>query len=243
MDPAARKFMWKVVSNITVERPMSCVILTTHSMEEADALSTRMGIMVHGGIFKCMGSSQHIKDKFGSGYEIELKLNDLEKDEKFQESSYHRARTFTEDLHSKDGEFSLHDLAVRLNLKSKSLQDDFENSCLKMMFNHNADQYTANSAFLAPQELFKYYQTFQYLQEITRVFERQFNRVEVMESYGCEYFKIRIPRNNNSLGFMYGFIESNKTADWGLREYSVSQTTLEMIFNKFAQGDVDKVRH
>jgi len=57
MDPAARKFMWKVVSNITLERPKSCVILTTHSMEEADALSTRMGIMVHGGIFKCMGTS------------------------------------------------------------------------------------------------------------------------------------------------------------------------------------------
>jgi ATP-binding cassette, subfamily A (ABC1), member 3 len=74
MDPAARKFMWKVVSSITIERPKSCVVLTTHSMEEADALSTRMGIMVHGGIFKCMGSSQHIKDKYGSGYEIELKL-------------------------------------------------------------------------------------------------------------------------------------------------------------------------
>jgi len=76
MDPAARRFMWKVVSNITVERPKSCVILTTHSMEEADALATRMGILVHGGLFKCMGTSQQIKDKFGSGYEMEFKLNE-----------------------------------------------------------------------------------------------------------------------------------------------------------------------
>lgn len=46
-------------------------------MEEADALSTKMGIMVGGGTFKCMGTSQHIKDKFGSGYESEFKLQGL----------------------------------------------------------------------------------------------------------------------------------------------------------------------
>ena len=43
-------------------------------MEEAEALSTKMGIMVRGGIFKCFGSQQHIKDKFGTGYEIEIKI-------------------------------------------------------------------------------------------------------------------------------------------------------------------------
>ena len=43
-------------------------------MEEAEALSTKMGIMVKGGVFKCMGSVQHIKNKFGTGYEIEIKI-------------------------------------------------------------------------------------------------------------------------------------------------------------------------
>ena len=43
-------------------------------MEEAEALSTKMGIMVRGGIFKCYGSSQHIKSKFGTGFEIEIKI-------------------------------------------------------------------------------------------------------------------------------------------------------------------------
>ena len=32
-----------------------------------------MGIMVKGGIFKCFGTPQHIKDKFGTGYVIEIK--------------------------------------------------------------------------------------------------------------------------------------------------------------------------
>jgi len=57
MDPEARRFMWQVVSSITTRQKRSAVILTTHSMDEAEALSTKMGVMVQGGIFKCMGSS------------------------------------------------------------------------------------------------------------------------------------------------------------------------------------------
>ena len=57
MDPEARRFMWTVVERISQRDKKSAVILTTHSMEEAEALSTKMGIMVRGGVFKCYGSS------------------------------------------------------------------------------------------------------------------------------------------------------------------------------------------
>jgi len=50
-------------------------------MEEAEALSTKMGIMVKGGIFKCFGSSQHIKNKYGTGYEIEVKVKKMTQEE------------------------------------------------------------------------------------------------------------------------------------------------------------------
>jgi len=49
-------------------------------MEEAEALSTKVGIMVKGGIFKCFGSAQHIKDRYGEGYELEIKIKSLQKD-------------------------------------------------------------------------------------------------------------------------------------------------------------------
>lgn len=57
MDPEARRFMWQVVEKISQRDKKSAVILTTHSMEEAEALTTKLGIMVRGGIFRCMGSS------------------------------------------------------------------------------------------------------------------------------------------------------------------------------------------
>ncbi|XP_010838764.1 PREDICTED: LOW QUALITY PROTEIN: ATP-binding cassette sub-family A member 3 [Bison bison bison] len=43
------------------------------SMEECEALCTRLAIMVQGQ-FKCLGSPQHLKSKFGSGYSLRAKI-------------------------------------------------------------------------------------------------------------------------------------------------------------------------
>ena len=48
VDPQAKRFMWTIISNISTLRKQSTVVLTTHSMEEAEALCTKMGIMVNG---------------------------------------------------------------------------------------------------------------------------------------------------------------------------------------------------
>lgn len=73
MDPEARRFMWSVVSNISSKMKTSSVILTTHSMEEAEALSTKLAIMVEGNI-ECIGSVQGLKNKYGKGFEIDSKF-------------------------------------------------------------------------------------------------------------------------------------------------------------------------
>lgn len=43
-------------------------------------MSTRLGIMVNGN-FKCIGTPQHIKSKFGKGFEIEVKVKNIKRDE------------------------------------------------------------------------------------------------------------------------------------------------------------------
>ena len=70
VDPGARRAMWKAIKS---EGQNSAVVITTHAMEEAEALATKLGIMVQGS-FKCFGSTNHIREKYGSGYEIELNL-------------------------------------------------------------------------------------------------------------------------------------------------------------------------
>ncbi|KAL3669971.1 hypothetical protein V7S43_005343 [Phytophthora oleae] len=63
MDPVSRRFMWDVISEISTYNKESTVVLTTHSMEECEALCTRVGIMV-GGELKCLGSAQHLEIHF-----------------------------------------------------------------------------------------------------------------------------------------------------------------------------------
>ena len=48
--------------------------MLTFSMEECEALCTRLVIMVNGK-FKCIGSIQHLKSRFGQGYTVMLKIN------------------------------------------------------------------------------------------------------------------------------------------------------------------------
>ena len=43
-------------------------------MEEAEELATKLGIMVQGKI-KCFGSTNHIREKFGQGFEVEMNID------------------------------------------------------------------------------------------------------------------------------------------------------------------------
>eukprot|EP00042_Codosiga_hollandica_P054526 m.739987 g.739987 ORF g.739987 m.739987 type:complete len:1626 (-) comp58922_c0_seq2:1991-6868(-) len=69
MDPGSRRFLWNVISASVKNR---AAILTTHAMEEAEALCHRLGIMVNGKL-QCIGSPQHLKAKFGEGYVLEIR--------------------------------------------------------------------------------------------------------------------------------------------------------------------------
>ncbi|KAM9392247.1 phospholipid-transporting ATPase ABCA3 [Pholidichthys leucotaenia] len=71
MDPVARRLLWDAVTR--TRESGKAVIITSHSMEECEALCTRLAVMVNGQ-FKCLGSPQHLKSKFGSGYTLLAKI-------------------------------------------------------------------------------------------------------------------------------------------------------------------------
>ncbi|XP_078575167.1 phospholipid-transporting ATPase ABCA1-like isoform X1 [Branchiostoma floridae x Branchiostoma japonicum] len=71
MDPGARRFLWQCITRLVKEG--RSVVLTSHSMEECEALCNRMAIMVNGR-FKCLGSVQHLKSRFGDGYTVMIKV-------------------------------------------------------------------------------------------------------------------------------------------------------------------------
>jgi len=70
VDPFARRQLWKTIKD---ESRSSTLVVTTHSMEEAEALNTKIAIMVKGE-FKCFGTSQELKDRYGQGFTIQIKI-------------------------------------------------------------------------------------------------------------------------------------------------------------------------
>ena len=47
------------------------IILTTHSMEEADILSDRIGV-INEGKMRCVGTPLFLKNTYGDGYRITI---------------------------------------------------------------------------------------------------------------------------------------------------------------------------
>lgn len=70
LDPIAKKFLWKSLTDNLNQREAS-IVLTTHSMGEAENLCSRIAIMINGR-FVCLGPVEELKAKFGQGYKITL---------------------------------------------------------------------------------------------------------------------------------------------------------------------------
>ncbi|KAK5970404.1 hypothetical protein GCK32_017794 [Trichostrongylus colubriformis] len=72
MDPGSQQFLWKVIDRL--RKSGKAVVITSHSMEECEALCTRIAIMDRGQI-RCIGSKQHLKNKFGEGHSLTVKMS------------------------------------------------------------------------------------------------------------------------------------------------------------------------
>ncbi|XP_062114912.1 ABC transporter A family member 2-like [Humulus lupulus] len=71
MDPIARRHVWDIIKNAKKGR---AIVLTTHSMEEAEILSDRIGIMANGRL-RCIGTSVRLKSRFGTGFIVNINFN------------------------------------------------------------------------------------------------------------------------------------------------------------------------
>ncbi|KAK7354195.1 hypothetical protein VNO80_19654 [Phaseolus coccineus] len=77
LDPASRNNLWNVVKRAKQDR---AIILTTHSMEEAEVLCDRLGIFVDGSL-QCIGNPKQLKGRYGGSYVFTMTTSvDDEKD-------------------------------------------------------------------------------------------------------------------------------------------------------------------
>lgn len=198
MDPEARRFMWQVVANISQRDKNSAVIITTHSMEEAEALSTKMGIMVRGGIFRCYGSSQHIKSKFGTGYELEIKI---------KKPSYLELKELAEKLgfvESPEDRVDLDDAKARAVVRgiNSTLIEQIKSQGLGSDLAMEAAQ-GGNSVRV--KNLITYFYTLTAGMKVIEFLCGHFSKVELYEQCS-DFFKMRIPRESQTIGHLFGVV-------------------------------------
>ncbi|KAL7700238.1 hypothetical protein NQL31_007166 [Lotmaria passim] len=79
MDPVARRGMWTAIQRAA---KYCSVVLTTHHLEEVEALADIVAIMVRGYI-RCIGDKVHLKNKFGSAFEVSVRLSSTQYADEF----------------------------------------------------------------------------------------------------------------------------------------------------------------
>ncbi|KAK9104965.1 hypothetical protein Scep_021809 [Stephania cephalantha] len=77
LDPASRNNLWNVVKRAKQDR---AIILTTHSMEEAEVLCDRLGIFVDGSL-QCIGNPKELKARYGGTYVFTMTTSSSQEEE------------------------------------------------------------------------------------------------------------------------------------------------------------------
>ena len=66
MDAIAKRELWKFLKDYKKDK---IIILTTHSLDEAEYLGDKIGI-IYDGHFICSGTSSYLKSKYSCGFNI-----------------------------------------------------------------------------------------------------------------------------------------------------------------------------
>ncbi len=66
LDPEVRRLIWNIINEAKRART---IVLTTHSMEEAEVLCNRIGIMAKGTL-RCIGPLLRLKEVYGRGFKL-----------------------------------------------------------------------------------------------------------------------------------------------------------------------------
>ena len=225
VDPEARKYMWDVINRLSLNQKKSTIIMTTHSMEEAETLCKRIGILVDGQ-FKCLGTKDEIKEQFGFGYEVNLQINTPDID-----YLYNLYKVNDEDK-KKNINFNTLEEALILYGLEKYIKLINKSSFGKNIYEELENQRNISFSIIF---LWVYY------------LENVLSMIKIIMNYFDEIYCIDVRENNfifkikrnktegeKSIGFLFELIEENKSK-YNISQYFLQLSSLEQIFNKFAQ--------
>jgi ATP-binding cassette, subfamily A (ABC1), member 3 len=249
MDPVARRDLWAVISEMVSggsipDEERTSVILTTHSMEECEALCPRIGIMANGRL-SCLGSAQHLKTRFGQGFQVELKTQIVDPTDEDYLDILRNVRSFLGS--SQDTEAGIvpevHvNLAQAQSVLRNLTNDDSLSSKVTLEDPTGYVIFKAASTALGCS-----------LEELSS-FACSELRMVALDNFFESYFPVFVLRERQDtkaryevasagvrISSIFAKLEAEKD-NLRLSDYGVSQTSLEQVFNIHA-AEAEKLKH
>jgi ATP-binding cassette subfamily A (ABC1) protein 3 len=225
MDPEARRFMWSVIHKMSKKGKKSSVIMTTHSMDEAETLCKRMAIMVNGE-FVCLGKANEIKNKYGYGYELNLRIKPMTEEQE-NELYFSKYNIDSKIIVKKD------DIQNILNQIDK---ENFINEFRKGRLGEKLLNDIEKSNGVSIRHIINFIFYVQNAIKFVTFGIENFNKIIIEENMDNNFlFKMKKKENENkSIGYLFGLYDIHKEECF-VTEYSIQQTSLEQIFNSFSQ--------
>ncbi len=234
LDPEARRFMWNVIHKMSTRGRKSSVIMTTHSMDEAETLCRRMGIMVNGE-FVCLGTANQIKDKYGYGYEADIRIKPIppEKQEEILKGYGLEPQM----------KVTLENYADMLNtLKKPNYAKELRNG----RFGDRVKKAMSLNGEITLGSFLNWIFFTENALKFIRTGKDYFSEIICSEHIENNFlFRLKKGKEQKSIGFFFGLFDESKD-ECNITEYSIQQTSLEQIFNKFASrqgkkaGEIDE---
>jgi ATP-binding cassette, subfamily A (ABC1), member 3 len=237
VDPVARREIWELISEMVTNESVSkeertSVILTTHSMEECEALCPRIGIMANGKL-RCLGSAQHLKNKFGRGFQVELKTAILDVDDNDYQSIAENLLV-SKGIDANDNDDTFFTLEETLSALRYLTNDDSLSSMITPddTYGYNIWRETQNEVGVPLETLAAFATSELRMLTLNSFMETKFPDCVLRER---QDLKVRYEVNSagTKISELFEKVEANKE-NLRLADYGVSQTSLEQVFNMHA---------
>ena len=250
VDPVARREIWQMVSDMVStgkENERASVILTTHSMEECEALCPRIGIMANGRL-RCLGSAQHLKNKFGQGFQVELKTkiadrhdNDFIQNATVLASSILGAEADVEAALAAPTEICFNESQCKEALHRLTSDEYLSGSIIgdPHMAGYSIWR-DANSPAGVTLDTLATFATIELrMRNITNFITERFPVYQIRERQDTKA-RYEVSAEGLRISAIFAAIESKKE-ELRLSDYGVSQTSLEQVFNMHA-AEAEKLK-
>jgi len=221
VDPVSKRFLWTVLDEVregTITGRRTTLILTSHSMEEVEALATRIGILV-GGRFRTMGSSQHLKNRFGKGLLVDVTL----------------APPVPQEVYSLRDSVDLPETLTYEEIENGVLKVLGDDDRVNLILSKDDSAWALNTTLeeeglLSRESLIEWWLIEKSFEDLLDFMVDRFVDVKVVERHDTQ---VRFSLAVKDVPGAFEALETNKLK-LNLTDYSISQVTLEQIFNLFA---------